>query len=106
MEKILVIGDRETVLGFQLVGVEGLECSAESSEKVVSEIVLGMAEKKVSLLVLQESFLDKYSQKTKNFIDSTAKVVVVTIPSKRGGSTAESQDFAKMVKKAIGVELK
>src|SRR3989338_4617463 len=99
MEKILVIGDRETVLGFQLVGVEGLELSAEQSEKIVSEIVLGTFEKRVSLLILQESFVDKYSQKTKNFIDSTAKVVVVTIPSKHGGSSAESQDFAKMVKK-------
>jgi len=106
MEKILAVGDRETILGFAIAGVEGIAAKEDAEELVLGILSEKDEKRKVGLLIIQEDVLRKFSAKSKRLIDNISKPVVVSIPSKFGTSLEDGEDFAKMVKKAIGIELK
>ncbi len=103
MDKIIVIGDADTVTGFRLAGVlEALPADQSNADELVSAAI---ARPDVGILIITQDVLSSLSSKTSKQIETLAKPVVIDVPGKRDASKP-SESIAQRVKKAIGVELK
>ena len=105
VEKILVLGDADTTLGFRIAGVTNtIETNLEKCEK---DFLALISKPDIGILIVQEDFFFSFSRKTQKLTETLSKPVVVTIPSKTsvlGGK--KSGSIAELVKRAIGIELK
>ena len=100
-DRILVAGDFDTVTGFRLAGITtAVDSDAADFEAKLLESIPGTG----ILIVTIEAF-QKLSAKTKKKFADSAKPVVVTVPSKKLVDEGE-ESIARMIKKAIGIELK
>ncbi len=104
-EKIAVIGDADTIVGFALAGVnEGIEVTMEDCEE---KFLKAIERQDVGILIVQDDLVQEFSHKTKKLIETLARPVIVTVPGKNevlGGK--KSGNIQELVKRAIGVELK
>ena len=104
-EKITVIGDHDTVVGFGLAGVNALV--AVTKENCEAEFPKAIQASDVGVVILQDDLASGFSHKTKKAMEALAKPVIVTVPGKSealGGK--KSGNIADLVKRAIGIELK
>ncbi len=97
---IAVIGERELVLGFRLVGVENSFIAEK--EKGVEMLQGMMQEKKFSLIMVSESIKPYMDQRTLRSIDVSTDPVVVFIPLPGGQDLESVNDLAKRI---LGVEI-
>ncbi len=97
---IAVIGERELVLGFRLVGVENSFIAEK--EKGVERLQVMMQEKKFSLIMVSESIKPYMDQRTLRSIDVSTDPVVVFIPLPGGQDLESVNDLAKRI---LGVEI-
>ncbi|MCD6530646.1 V-type ATP synthase subunit F [Candidatus Bathyarchaeota archaeon] len=96
-----VIGDRDMVTGFQLVGVRGVEVSSvEEAWHVLSKAVENV---EVGIIIISEEFSTKMRDKIDTLRLSRATPLIVEIPGRLGPSKAI--DLSDLVRKAIGVEV-
>lgn len=104
-EKIAVIGDSDTVVGFALAGVsETIPVTQTNCEEMFLKTI---PRTDVGVIVLQDDLMKTFTHKTKKMIELLARPVIVTVPGKSeslGG--ARSGNIADLVKRAIGIELK
>ncbi len=104
-EKIAVIGDEDTVVGFRLAGIT--TAAAVTEETAESEFNKMLADNTVGIIIVQDDMARGFSHRTKKTIESIAKPVIVTVPGKKELTKGEkSGSIAEMVKRAIGIELK
>lgn len=104
-EKITILGDEDTVLGFRMAGVTN--SISTTVEKCEADFLTLLSTSDVGIIVIQEDFEQNFSRKTKKVIETLSKPVIVTVPSKNsalGGK--KSGSIAELVKRAIGIELK
>lgn len=104
-EKITVIGDHDTVVGFGLAGVSALV--TVTKESCEAEFLKVIQASDVGVVILQDDLAAGFSHKTKKAIEALARPVIVTVPGKSealGGK--KSGNIADLVKRAIGIELK
>ncbi len=104
-EKITVIGDHDTVVGFGLAGVTSLV--AVTRENCEAEFLKAIQASDVGVVILQDDLTAGFSHKTRKTMETLAKPVIVTVPGKSealGGK--KSGNIADLVKRAIGIELK
>ena len=95
---IAVIGDRDTLLGFQLAGVpDGFVFSEEKAK----EIVAGVKEAKLVIVTEQVA---QYLRK--NELHEGLDGVLVEIPDSKGSSGLALQEIGRLYEEAIGVKLK
>lgn len=97
---IAVIGEREIVLGFRLVGVENSFIAER--EKGVETLQGMMRDKKFSLIMVSESIKPFMDQKMLRSIDTSTDPVVVFIPLPGGRDLESVNDLARRV---LGVEI-
>ncbi len=97
---IAVIGEREIVLGFRLVGVENSFIAEK--EKGVEMLQQMMQEKKFSLIMVSESIKPYMDQRTLRAADISTDPVVVFIPLPGGQDLESVNDLAKRI---LGVEI-
>ncbi|MCL4341758.1 MAG: V-type ATP synthase subunit F [Candidatus Thermoplasmatota archaeon] len=97
---IAVIGERELVLGFRLVGVENSFIAEK--EKGVEALQGMMRDKKFSLIMVSESLKSYMDQRTLRAIDVSTDPVVVFIPLPGGQDLESVNDLAKRI---LGVEI-
>ena len=104
-EKIAVIGDHDTVVGFRLAGIaQAIAVTQESAEQEFNKII---TDQTIGIVIDQDDFARGFSHKTKKTIENLAKPVIVTVPGKSELVKGEkSGSIAEMVKRAIGIELK
>ncbi|HII38925.1 TPA: hypothetical protein HA318_02890 [Candidatus Micrarchaeota archaeon] len=103
MEKIIVIGDKQTALGFGVAGVkDSFEAKNNDAEELTAQV---LAREDAGILVVTTEVMDSLSLKTRKTLQESSKPVVIVIPSTRE-SVGKGDDIAAMVKKAIGIELK
>ncbi|MFH1107183.1 MAG: V-type ATP synthase subunit F [Candidatus Micrarchaeota archaeon] len=100
MDKIMVLGGRDMVQGFQLVGVtEAFRVEPDAAEAKLLEL---LQRKDAGILVIQDDFLARMSAKTKYLVETASKPVVVPIGLTSGAS---SENLQAMIKRAIGISL-
>lgn len=100
--KIVVLGDKDTALGFRLAGVH----EAYSFEETIQE--LERAKNKLKELVEREDIgviliTERLAQKIE--IPDVTFPIILQIPDKYGSLYGEEQ-LREIVRKAIGVEIK
>ncbi len=104
-EKIAVLGDADTVVGFSLAGVsEAVEVNPDNCE---SEFLKMCQRSDIGIIIVQDDLVQGFTYKTKKHMESLARPVIVTVPGKSealGGK--KSGNIAELIKRAIGIELK
>ncbi len=95
MAGIAVVGNRDFVLGFKLAGIRDTFIEDKIDERVNSLLM----EKKVSVIVLQDTEYEKLSQDLKRKFSESMEPVVVPV-----GKLGE-EDVREKIKRAIGIDL-
>ncbi len=104
-EKIIVIGDHDTVVGFALAGVqETIAATRQTCEEIFLKTI---ARSDAGIVIVQEDLTNAFSHKTVKVIETLARPVVVMVPGKAELLGAKkSGSIQELVKRAIGIELK
>ncbi len=101
--KIVVIGDRDTVTGFQMVGVK--ECSIPSSpEETVNSLTKYFRDPDTGLILITEP-LAKTVEDTILELSEAPVPVVLLIPDRDGTTGAYDEVLRELIRKAVGIEI-
>ena len=101
-DKVVVVADKYTSLGFRLAGVEeAFPLEGREAEKKVEEL---LGSEGVGIIVINEKLLASMDWRLKKRIESAAKPTVVAVPDK-SGRAEEAESLKEMVKRALGFEL-
>jgi V/A-type H+-transporting ATPase subunit F len=95
MAGIAVVGNRDFVLGFKLAGIRDTFIEDKIDERINSLLI----EKKVSVIVLEDTEYEKLSQDLKRKFSESMEPVVVPV-----GKLGE-EDVREKIKRAIGIDL-
>ncbi len=96
-----VIGDRNMVLGFRLVGVEGKEVnSADAAEQALDEAMLNS---EIAVVMISQQF----SSELRNHIDDIRKERVSPIIMEIPGSAGSQKEIqlSELLSKSIGIKV-
>ncbi|WP_461867102.1 V-type ATP synthase subunit F [Thermococcus sp.] len=100
--KIVVMGDKDTVLGFKLAGVHETYAFGENdldTERAKNKINELIDKQDVGIILITERLARRIEVPTVTF------PIILQIPDKTGSRFGEEQ-LKEIVRKAIGVELK
>jgi V/A-type H+-transporting ATPase subunit F len=95
-----VIGDEDTVLGFSLVGVYGMQATNPAQAKAAWDKAL--EDKENGIIVITQPVADMISEVVEQYLFSEIFPLVVVIPGPGG---RKSNDLRTLVNKAIGVSI-
>jgi len=96
-----VIGDRDMVIGFQLVGVRGVAVSSvDEARRALSKAVENM---EIGIVIISEEFSTRMRDKIDELRLSRTIPLIVEIPGRLGPSKAI--DVSDVVRRAIGVKV-
>ncbi|MFA6864311.1 MAG: V-type ATP synthase subunit F [Sphaerochaetaceae bacterium] len=95
-----VIGDEDTVLGFSLVGVYGMQATNPAQAKAAWDKAL--EDKENGIIVITQPVADMISDVVDQYLFSEIFPLVVVIPGPGGN---KSKDLRTLVNKAIGVSI-
>ncbi|MCD6209645.1 MAG: hypothetical protein J7J01_01895 [Methanophagales archaeon] len=111
---IAVIGDRETVIGFRLAGVQAVYEVSQNEEEKENE-TLNLLNKLVSedgvvLIIINERIAAETRVRNKiqaiNENKRGVTPIIVEIPDKRGPMEQKVSEIERLIKRAVGVALK
>lgn len=102
-EKIAIIGDMDTVVGFRLAGIPKAVSPPDqiTARKALLDFT---SDTEVSLIVITEQIAEQLRE-TIEEISERPYPVIVEIPDKRGQLEEKTSPLQRLVKRAIGVEL-
>lgn len=95
-----VIGDEDTVLGFSLVGVYGMQATNPAQAKAAWEKAL--EDKNNGIIIITQPVADMISEIVDRYLFAEMFPLVVVIPGPGG---EKSRDLRSLVNEAIGVSL-
>ncbi|PSN97126.1 hypothetical protein B9Q09_01335 [Candidatus Marsarchaeota G2 archaeon ECH_B_SAG-C16] len=101
--KIAVVGERELVLGYRLLGVEDTFTPSGQSEavKLLNELA---GSDRYSLIVLSSSVSSMLPQALKEKLEASTFPLVVFMPNPQ--SESGDEPLAELAKRVLGVDLK
>jgi vacuolar-type H+-ATPase subunit F/Vma7 len=102
-DKIAIIGDVDTVVGFRLAGIlkSNTPLDAASTRRALLDFA---GDSNVSIIIITE----RYAEEIRENIEELSKrpyPVIVEIPDKSGHLADKESPLRRLVKRAIGVEL-
>ncbi|RKX72817.1 MAG: hypothetical protein DRP60_13060 [Spirochaetes bacterium] len=100
--KYFVIGDQDTVLGFGLVGVEGI--TASSPEDVSSAFERALGDKDIGIMIFTEAAAQMIRSVVDQYIFTEDFPLIVEIPDRKG-SSPDRPDMRSLVNRAIGINI-
>ena len=102
-DKIAIIGDIDTVVGFRLAGI--LKTQTANDSATARDAMLNFSrDTNVSLVIITEQLADQIRE-TIEELATRPYPVIVEIPDKRGHLREKVSPLQRLVKRAIGVEL-
>ena len=104
MDKIIVIGDSDTVLGFRLAGVTEAAV-AETPEAAQAAVAAALDSADSGILIITQDAMSSLTPKVRKHLQSIAKPAVIEVPGKKAAA-ASGESIAVLIKKVMGVELK
>lgn len=101
MYKIGVIGDRESVLGFQAVGLDVFPAGdAEEAKKTLKRL----AKEDFAIIYITEQFYQYMMKEVEEYADSRLPAVI-PIPGKDGSLGIGMTSVKKSVERAVGADI-
>ena len=101
MYKIGVIGDKESVLGFQAVGLDVFPAGdAEEAKKTLKRL----AKEDFALIYITEQFYQYMMKEVEEYTDSRLPAVI-PIPGKDGSLGIGMTSVKKSVERAVGADI-
>ena len=97
---IAIIGERELVLGFRLIGIENSFIATE--EEGLRKFTEVYKSNKYSLIMLSENLKSFMDRKLLDTIETSTKPLVVFIPLPGG---KEEESVADLAKRILGVDI-
>jgi V/A-type H+-transporting ATPase subunit F len=102
-EKIAVIGDRDTVIGFRMVGVtEG--CVPKSPEETRSSLMSYFRDPNMGLILITEPLAEEV-QDTIIELSEAPVPVILLVPDREGSTGAYETVLKELVRRAVGIEV-
>ena len=104
MEKrIFVLGSKDTVVGFRLVGVEGF---VVRNEKEAEDALRSLVEKEsTGLLIIDKSAANMVRELVNNIKIASKLPIIVEVADPKEGSKIEKDAITKFIKEAIGISV-
>ena len=101
IKSIAVIGEREIVMGYRLLGVEDTFVVNDKNEaaKKMDEL---FSSHKYNLVIASQFVQDSLSQSTKSRIESSIDPLVLFMPSLKG--TIQEESIAALAKRVLGIK--
>ena len=100
--KFFVIGDRQTVLGFRLVGIEGRQ--AEDREGALAALDEAVSRKDLGIVLITEAVAGRIRDEVDARLYGIGFPLVLEIPDASGPSP-ERPGIEDVVRKAIGISI-
>ena len=100
--KIAVVGEKELVLGYRLLGVE--DATAASKEDAQKTVLEYFNSGKYGLIIVGNDARKGLSAATREKLESSIVPLVVFMPST--GSAVAEESLSKLAKRVLGVDLK
>ncbi|MHA2602442.1 MAG: V-type ATP synthase subunit F [Candidatus Thorarchaeota archaeon SMTZ1-83] len=101
--KIVVIGDRDTVTGFQMVGAN--ECAIPTTpEETRNALTRYFRDPDTGLIVITEP-LAKPIGTTLMELSEAPVPVILLIPDRRGSTGAYEDVLRELIRRAVGIEI-
>jgi len=102
-DKIAVIGDRDTVTGFRLVGVS--ECASPKSPDETRELLLDyFRDPNMGLIIITEP-LAKEVEDTIVELSQSPIPVILLIPDRNGSTGTYESVLKELIRRAVGIEI-
>ncbi len=102
-EKIAIIGDTDTVVGFRLAGILKTSAPVEAAD-IRKALLEYTRDQEVSLIIITE----RKAELVRDTIEELTLrpyPIIVEIPDKKGRLEGKTNPLQRLVKRAIGVEL-
>jgi len=99
--KIAVLGDRDSVLGFQALGLDTF--SAETAEEAKS-ILHRLAKENYAVVYLTEQYAQHMAAELERYKDRLTPAIIL-IPGKEGSLGIGMANVKKAVERAVGVDI-
>ena len=101
--RIVAIGDRDTVTGFRMVGVK--ECSVpDTPEETRSSLTKYFRDPETGLILITEP-LAKSVEDTILELSEVPVPVILLIPDREGTTGAYDAVLRELIRKAVGIEI-
>jgi V/A-type H+-transporting ATPase subunit F len=100
--KFYVIGDRQTVLGFRLVGIEGADVA--SRDEALAALRTAVAGKEVGIILITETIAGQVRDEVEARLYGMGFPLVLEIPDSHGPSP-DRPAIDDIVRKAIGINI-
>lgn len=100
--KYFVIGDEDTVLGFGMVGVQGMEATTEAEAGEAFDRAL--SDKEVGIVIITERSAETIRARVNRYIFAEQFPLIVEIPDRQGRMEGKPE-LREMVNQAIGIQL-
>ena len=103
MNSVAIIGDLDTVTGFQLSGVKVSKVveTNEDAENALDELI----NNDISIIIITEKIADNIREYIDKKIGSDVLPMIIEIPDKSGPSDRDSDPIGELIKRVIGVEM-
>jgi len=103
--KISLIGDKDTVVGFQLAGVKDARI-VDGPEEAKTALRSLAKEEDSGLIIMTEKLADKVRDDITEVTEGKVMPIIVEIPDKGGSIEKKVDPIKELVKRAVGVEIK
>jgi V/A-type H+-transporting ATPase subunit F len=100
---VAVIGDLDTIIGFQLGGVKVSKVveTNEDAKNALDESI----ENDISIIIITEKIADNIREYINKKVGSDVLPMIIEIPDKYGSSDRGSNPIEELIKRVIGVEM-
>lgn len=101
MNKIGVIGDRESIIGFRAVGLDVYPCDDSQEAR---KLVRKMADDAYAIIYITEGLAKDIESEIDRFKDMKLPAII-PIPNKDGPSGSGMRNVKEAVKRAVGADI-
>lgn len=98
---LYVIGDRDTVLGFELLGARGV--TVGNSEEAGEALQKALQDEEIILLFITREWADALRQRVDRLKMDSLQPIVMEIPGKT--AAAPEKSLEELVQRAIGIKI-
>jgi V/A-type H+-transporting ATPase subunit F len=100
--KFYVVGDRQTVLGFRLVGIEGTEVA--DRDETLAALDEAVSKRDIGIILITEGVAGRVRDEVEARLYGMGFPLVLEIPDSRGASP-DRPALEEIVRKAVGISI-
>ncbi|MDP8011243.1 MAG: V-type ATP synthase subunit F [Thermoplasmata archaeon] len=101
--KIVIIGERELVIGYRLLGCT--ECYIVNDKEGASKLVSLLSRKDIGIIIASDFIRDYLSNSELEKIEFLTRPLVVFVPSQIKTKKGEEEVLKEIVKRVLGIDI-